>query len=422
MSNIRVWLLANYAADGQESMQRYARLVQELFDGDPEIELQLHIPPVIIGATFGNSFWKKWAGYWDKYVVFPRRIRQLWKQLPEAKRPDWIHVADHSNAPWLRHFQGMPVVITCHDIFAIESALGNIPKNPTRWSGKLLQKWISHHLGRTKYLISVSEYTAKQLKKRFPDAGSGALEVIHSALNTNYLEGLSAEARRAKEGHASPWLEPTRRSALQRDLEGPAPSGLQSDDDLLDVPLLFNVSNNSWYKNRLGLVGIFGQVCELSKAEGHKVPLLVFGGKWPTPDLEQLVNNSPWCERIRFTGPLTNDDLAAFYRRASLFVFPSFVEGFGWPPLEAQSSGCPVISGNGGALAETLQDSAVLCDPRDKDNFAQQIVRLLNDKAFLDSLVLKGHENVQRFTREKMADNYRAFYQRHRHGNKEESF
>lgn len=392
MSKIKVWLLANYPADGQESMQRYARLLQELFDGDPFIEIQGHTPSVILGNKIDHSFWKKWAGYWDKFVVFPRRIRRLWEQTPDKNRPDWIHVADHSNAPWLAHLKGMPVVITCHDIFAIESALGGIPQNPTRWSGKLLQKWIARHLRGAKYLISVSEYTAKQLEIRFPTAGSKALEIIHSALNTDY-------------------------SAI---------TDLPSDECLsrfclpgTEVPLLFSISNNSWYKNRSGLVDIFEMVCDLAEAVGRTLPMLIIGGKWPTLELQERMIHSRRSERIQFTGPLTNAELAAFYHRADLFVYPSLVEGFGWPPLEAQSSGCPVISGYGGALAETLQESAVLCDPHDIEKFAEQICRLLDDRSLRDALVKKGYDNMRRFSRDKMAENYRAFYVKHLPAKKE---
>lgn len=383
MKTIKVWLLANYPADGQESMQRYARLVAELFVEDPRIKIQLHNPAVVLGNKFAAPWWKKWAGYWDKYVIFPRQIRRLWEQMPDADRPHWIHVADHSNAPWLRCFDRMPVVITCHDIFAIESAFGNIPQNPTRWSGKLLQKWIARHLSRANYLISVSAYTAGRLKEQFPDSGSGALEIIHSALNTDYANSDRRLHAESLERFCLPGTE---------------------------VPLLFSVSNNSWYKNRPGLVGIFEQTCDLTEVDGGEMPMLILGGKWPTTDLQHRIAHSRWSERIQFTGPLSDDELAAFYHRACLFVYPSLVEGFGWPPLEAQSCGCPVISGSGGALAETLGDSAVLCDASEKEKFATEIHRILNDESLRRNLVAKGYQNVLRFDRKAMAERYFTFY------------
>src|SRR5690606_18481223 len=68
-------------------------------------------------------------------------------------------------------------------------------------------------------------------------------------------------------------------------------------------------------------------------------------------------------KNVEFLGRVTDDELVSIYQKALAFVFPSFYEGFGIPPLEAQACGCPVVSSNQASLPEVLADSAMYFDP-----------------------------------------------------------
>ena len=76
-------------------------------------------------------------------------------------------------------------------------------------------------------------------------------------------------------------------------------------------------------------------------------------------------------------GYATDGQLRALYERAACFVYPSTYEGFGLPPLEAMSSGCPVLVSNTTSLPEVCGYGATYCNPHDVDDIARQLLRLL---------------------------------------------
>jgi glycosyltransferase involved in cell wall biosynthesis len=107
-------------------------------------------------------------------------------------------------------------------------------------------------------------------------------------------------------------------------------------------------------------------------------PLVVVG----EPDGVQLELSSRAREAvgqgvIRFMGHLPEAELVWLYKKARLFVFLSLDEGFGLPPLEAFSFGCPVLASDIPAFRETLGESAMLVDPHDVDAAAGALRRLL---------------------------------------------
>ena len=95
-------------------------------------------------------------------------------------------------------------------------------------------------------------------------------------------------------------------------------------------------------------------------------------------------------ERIVETGEIPNESLVALYSGALVFLFPSRFEGFGWPIIEAQSCGCPVICSNRGPLPEVAGGSAWLRDIEDEDGFAADIVRLYIDEKLRNELIEQG--------------------------------
>jgi glycosyltransferase involved in cell wall biosynthesis len=92
-----------------------------------------------------------------------------------------------------------------------------------------------------------------------------------------------------------------------------------------------------------------------------------------------------------------------------LFAFPSITEGFGIPPLEAQSMGCPVLVSNSSAIPEVVGDSAALIsDPLSIDEITAHLDALVTDDARLASLSQSGLINSQRFSKQRFADDLEA--------------
>jgi len=107
-------------------------------------------------------------------------------------------------------------------------------------------------------------------------------------------------------------------------------------------------------------------------------------------------------KRIIFSGYLNDQDLVAVYQAAKLYVFPSLIEGFGLPPLEAQSYGIPVVSSNATCLPEVLGDSVVYFNPHSAEDMAEKILSVLDSDDLRRQLIAKGTENVKRYSWEKM--------------------
>ncbi|MFA6594546.1 MAG: glycosyltransferase family 1 protein [Candidatus Buchananbacteria bacterium] len=108
--------------------------------------------------------------------------------------------------------------------------------------------------------------------------------------------------------------------------------------------------------------------------------------------------------KIILTGYLTDQELAGLYAKAKLYVFPSLMEGFGLPPLEAQSYGLPVVSADSSCLPEILGDSAVYFNPEDVKDMAEKIISVLADSNWQRQLADKGRENIKRFSWRKAAE------------------
>jgi glycosyltransferase involved in cell wall biosynthesis len=92
------------------------------------------------------------------------------------------------------------------------------------------------------------------------------------------------------------------------------------------------------------------------------------------------------------------DDLARHYAGASLLVFPSLYEGFGFPPLEAMAMGVPVAASNASSIPEVCGSAVEYFDPASVESIAGSIERVLNDEARRAELVRAGREQVGRYS------------------------
>jgi glycosyltransferase involved in cell wall biosynthesis len=111
-------------------------------------------------------------------------------------------------------------------------------------------------------------------------------------------------------------------------------------------------------------------------------------------------------ERIVLTGYVTDAELASLYRNALTFVYPSLYEGFGIPPLEAMSLGCPVITSNTASLPEVCGDAAHYVDPRDVPGITDAIDLLLRDEAYRRELSAKGIERAKLYDWKRSAERF----------------
>jgi glycosyltransferase involved in cell wall biosynthesis len=150
-------------------------------------------------------------------------------------------------------------------------------------------------------------------------------------------------------------------------------------------------------KNLTRLVAAYARL-RRERAEG-KLPKLVIVGKpaWLYDETLRAIQESGIGDLTVLTGYVPAADLPALYSGAVCFVYPSYFEGFGLPPLEAMQCGAPVIAGNRTSLPEVLGDAGLLVDPFDEAAIASAIARLIDDSDLRAELRVKGLQRARGF-------------------------
>jgi glycosyltransferase involved in cell wall biosynthesis len=162
-------------------------------------------------------------------------------------------------------------------------------------------------------------------------------------------------------------------------------------------------------KNLVRLVIAFGA---LSKDLRHTYPLIISGKKgWLYRDLERAAQ--PLIEEgtLRFLGYAMDEDLPQLMNLATVFVFPSLSEGFGFPAVEAMRCGTCVMAGRAGSLPELVQDGGLLVDPLDVDQLQAGLKQLLENAGMRNRLSDRGRTLAQAYTWERTAEQTAQVYQ-----------
>ncbi|WP_207534018.1 glycosyltransferase family 4 protein [Desertivirga arenae] len=372
---MRIVLIGNYPPDRQESMERFAQMLNCGFN-NAGIKTSIWRPTVFFAAK-ANSTTKglgKWLGYLDKWVLFPMVLN--WKLLRGFGSKDNVHfhICDHSNAPYLKHLPASRTAITCHDVLAIRGALGHSDAFCEASAfGKILQKWILANLNKSTRLAAVSRLTLKQLQDLSPSYDTGLKEwrVIHNAFNDDF--------RPLSKQEADP--------LLQR-------AGVSGSS-----PYLLHVGSSLPRKNRKMLLDM------VHAAGSNWMGKIVFAGQAIDAELKEHAAKLGLSDRVISVLKPDHQSLLALYSQCYAFVFPSFSEGFGWPVIEAQACGAPVIASDVEPMSEVSGGAALHANPHDARAFADALIRL-GDKDYREKLIKGGLENGNRFKPMHMVNAY----------------
>lgn len=155
-------------------------------------------------------------------------------------------------------------------------------------------------------------------------------------------------------------------------------------------------------KNIVGIIKAF----EILK-ERYKTPhQLILAGKFGYGEkaIRRELQTVNCAKDIILTGFVSEEEKWQLLRKADVFLFPTFYEGFGIPILEAQSAGVPVVASNNSSIPEVMDGSALLVDPMNAEQIADATFKLISDESARNDIIKRGYENVKRFSWDKCAE------------------
>jgi glycosyltransferase involved in cell wall biosynthesis len=171
------------------------------------------------------------------------------------------------------------------------------------------------------------------------------------------------------------------------------PAALHDQELLKKIKLKFNLPD--YYLLFAGRLNVRKNIKTLITAlpyiNDKKISLVIAGEKdQKAPQLNSFLDDPALRSRIFFTGFLTDEELSGIYAMAKIFCFPTFAEGFGLPPLEAMSSGIPVVISDTTSLPEVCGQAALYADPHDPKTIAKRINELLENETLYKQKVQEG--------------------------------
>jgi glycosyltransferase involved in cell wall biosynthesis len=280
----------------------------------------------------------------------------------------------HSPVPLILPTHGKKVVTVC-DLFFMEA-----PELADRQARRHFLKKTGAALGKADGIVTISEYVKAALCERF-SVDERKIRVTYLGLSPVYLEG-------------------------QKEQGGGAPADADRAFGLPGEFLLF-VGATELRKNLSRLL----EALALVHQRRVNVPLVIVGRQGGGHGhLLDRIRALRLGNAVKFLGYLPDRDLQRLYRTASALVFPSLGEGFGLPLLEAMASGLPAAAAGVSALPEIGGDAALYFDPKNPEDIAEKIIRILEDEELRQSLRSRGIERARAFRWEKTAEETLGFY------------
>jgi glycosyltransferase involved in cell wall biosynthesis len=186
--------------------------------------------------------------------------------------------------------------------------------------------------------------------------------------------------------------------------EGVDPGFADSGDEQLPEgvlePYVLFVSTLEPRKNVVGILRAFGLLREWGY-DGHLVLVGQWG--WHTEAIRKEIETSPERPRILHLDSVDRHQLATLYRHADVLVFPSWIEGFGLPLVEAMACGTPVVTSGTSAMPEVAGPAAVYVDPASPHGIASAVASLRSDPLHRARLIELGRKRAQKFSWERAA-------------------
>ncbi|HEX6716325.1 MAG TPA: glycosyltransferase family 1 protein [Pyrinomonadaceae bacterium] len=326
-----------------------------------------------------NEARDRFSGRWPNF-----KVRSTLPHTPLIRIPLTLSAELRKNPVDVLHVQftappfcPCPVVVSIHDL-----SFEHLPQTFNRRSRTQLRLTVRHSARRAARILSLSEHTRRDIIETYG--------IDPQRVSTIPL---------AAPEHFGP-INDYRELQRVRHNYG------------IDGNYILSVGSIQPRKNLAGLIRAYATLRGSFSAD--KLPKLVLVGKcaWLYDETLRTLEETGVKDLVVLTGYVPQDDLPALYSGAVCFVYPSYFEGFGLPPLEAMKCGAPVIVGDRTSLPEVVADAGLTVDPFDVEAIAGAIARLINDSALRRELSLKGQERARTFSWQDTARKTLAVYQK----------
>ena len=309
-------------------------------------------------------------------------VRRLWPRHPLARIPLSLAAASHRDRLDVLHVQyvGPPwhhgrLVVTIHDL-----AFLRIPRSFPRGQAWRLRWQVAFNARHAAAVITVSDYSRRDLTSAYGIPES-RISVIPAGIDSDLV----------------PVRDPAALAAVTRGLG-------------IAHRYLLMLGRLNARKNVLGVLQAFERI---RPGLAEPAQLVIAGPRdYRTDELDRAIAASPCRADVLRVGQVDAGALPALLSGAAAFVYPSFFEGFGFPPLEAMACGAPVICSSVTSLPEVVGDAALTVDPSRVDEIATAMQAVLSDAELRASLVRKGAQRVREFSWRTTAERTLEVYRR----------
>lgn len=317
---------------------------------------------------------KKYDGANDYSLIQPKKDvdlstpeRFMWDQFRFPSIAKHLH-ADILHQPCFSapvFHNKMKVVVTIHDLIAIRFG-----KDIPFFSRQFFGRWMPFSYRFADKIIAVSEHTKKDIVK-FLHVPENKIQVIYSAVSENFNDKISK-------------------------------------DEVVSIKKKYHTGEKYFLhtgtlnprKNLEFLVKVYAEILK----SNNEYNLVITGKKgWYYEGLFSLIKNLGLEKKVIFTGYIPDEDAPILYKGASIFLFPSLYEGFGFPPLEAMATGTPVISSNTSSLPEVVGKAGILISPHLEADWVYAVKKLIDNKNLHRQMSLAGLDQAKKFSWKKCA-------------------
>jgi glycosyltransferase involved in cell wall biosynthesis len=321
---------------------------------------------------------KKFAHRWPNFVV-----RQTRPHTPLIRIPLTLSTALRKNPVDVLHvqftappFSPCPVVVSIHDL-----SFEHLPETFNRRSRAQLRLTVRRSARKASHILALSEHARADIIATYGIAPERVTAIPLAA--ADHFRPITDERELQRVRHTY---------------------GIAGD-------YILTVGSIQPRKNLARLITAYARL--RTNPQFNNLQLVIVGRQaWLVGETLRAIRESGVSDSINLTGYVPDVDLPALYSGARCFVYPSFFEGFGLPPLEAMKCGVPVIAGNRTSLREVVGDAGLLVDPLDSAEIAVGLTRLLNDSDLRQELRARGLDRSRMFKWQETAKRTLEVYQR----------